>query len=81
MDKKLILYGVVVVLVLLLLLVSLGAIKIKNLGKEGNANPSSFGNYANLPEKCKPTSGYTEESWKEHLGHHAQTQDCLKYFN
>jgi len=80
MDKKLILYGIVIALILFLLLISLEVIRI-NLGKEINSNSVNTGNYDNLPEKCKPTSGYTEESWKEHLGHHAQTQDCLKYFN
>jgi len=80
MNKKLILYGVVIVLVLLLLLISLGIISV-NPGKEINSNSVNTGNYDNLPEKCRPTAGYTEESWKEHLGHHAETQDCLKYFN
>ncbi len=38
------------------------------------------GNYGNLPEKCRPPAGQDIESWKQHLGHHAETQDCLQYF-
>ena len=57
--------------VLSLILINLGFRIGGNAGK---------GDYSSLPEKCRPTPGYTEESWKEHLGHHAETQDCLKYF-
>ena len=81
MNKKLIIYGIVIVLVLLLTFISSGVLKVKNLDKEANSNSVSSKSYDNLPEKCKPPPGYTEELWKEHLGHHAETQDCLKYFN
>ncbi|MEK6926233.1 MAG: hypothetical protein AABW50_03060 [Nanoarchaeota archaeon] len=80
MDKKIILYGIVIVSVLLLTLISSGVIKI-NLDKEINSNSVSSGNYDDIPEKCRPTAGYTVELWKEHLGHHADTKDCLEYFN
>ncbi len=81
MDKKIIVYGIVIVLVLLLMLVSFGVIRIKGIGKEINSNSADAGNYDNLPEKCRPTAGQDIKLWKEHLSHHAQTQDCLKYFN
>jgi len=29
-------------------------------------------------EKCKPASGYTEESWREHMSHHPSIyKECL----
>ena len=78
-NGKFILYIIVIAMILLLVLASLGIINL-NFGKSiGNA-ASSLGNYANIPEKCRPTAGYNIESWKEHLGHHAETQECLKYF-
>ncbi len=33
-----------------------------------------------MPEKCQMPAGTTPEKWKEHLGHHAETQECLKYY-
>ena len=43
-----------------------------------SAQPKSAS--GNMPEKCELPAGTEENSWKEHLGHHAETQDCLKYF-
>ena len=34
-----------------------------------------------IPEKCRLPVGEDVNSWKEHLGHHAETQECLNYFN
>ena len=34
-----------------------------------------------IPEKCKLPAGQDVTSWKEHLGHHEDTKECLKYFN
>ena len=34
-----------------------------------------------IPEKCRVPAGQDVNSWKEHLGHHADTKECLKYFN
>ncbi len=29
-------------------------------------------------DKCKPASGYTEETWREHMSHHPNIyQECL----
>ena len=34
---------------------------------------NNFGN-----DKCSPAPGYTEESWKEHMGHHPDIyKECL----
>ncbi len=33
----------------------------------------------NLSDKCKTQSGYTDEQWKEHMGHHPDFyEECLK---
>lgn len=32
----------------------------------------------NIEDKCKPAPGYTEESWREHMGHHPDIyKECL----
>jgi hypothetical protein len=35
--------------------------------------------YASIPEKCRP-DGQDIESWKQHLSHHEETKDCIRYF-
>ena len=73
-NGKMLLYGVVISLVILLLLMSFGIISTgKNSGNAVN-------NASNMPEKCKAPDGQDLAAWKEHLGHHAETQDCLKYY-
>lgn len=47
----------------------------------GLTNTQTDSKYADLPEKCRLPAGQDINSWKEHLGHHAETKDCLKYFN
>ena len=75
MDKKIIAYILVGILLLILILSSFNIINLNF--KKSNSDSE---NYANLPEKCRPPAGQDIEAWKEHLGHHAETQDCLKYF-
>lgn len=78
-NGKLILYALAIAAILLLALVTLG---IVDVNFDGKANGNAIGgSYNNLPEKCKPAAGYDIASWKEHLGHHAETQECLKYFD
>lgn len=74
-DGKVVLYSIVIALVFLLVLISLGIISF-NLGK----TPSNSESGNNMPEKCKLPTGQDINSWKEHLGHHDDTKDCLKYF-
>ena len=84
---------VIGVIVILLLLVS-GTFWIFILQKQAHTSPNTGGNsntglttapaddkYSNLPEKCRPPAGTDITQWKEHLGHHAETQECLKYFD
>lgn len=68
MDRKIILYIFVGLLILGLLLLTFfpGIIQaIEDSGKSGL-------------DKCKPEQGYTEESWREHMGHHPNIyKECL----
>lgn len=66
---------IVVILTVTLLLFTLFSTKSSTANK-GSVNS----NYKNIPEKCRPPVGQDIESWKQHLSHHAETQDCLKYF-
>lgn len=43
-------------------------------------NVQTESNLGKMPEKCKLPSGQNIESWKEHLGHHSETKECLQYF-
>ena len=43
------------------------------------ANNAQSG-FENIPENCRPPAGQDVESWKEHLSHHPETKECLKYF-
>lgn len=79
MDWKSFVYGAISMTLLLLITISLGFAHIGSVNGKVVADSSS-GNYGDIPEKCRPQAGYDLESWKEHLGHHADTQECLKYF-
>ena len=79
-SGKIILYGILIAFVLMLLLASFGIISV-NFGGKTAGNSVSSGSYDSLPEKCRVPAGQDINSWKEHLSHHAETQDCLKYFN
>ncbi len=74
---KTIVYSILILFILFLLSVSLGIINLKS-----DKSPQSAIGEINqdIPEKCQVPSGQDIESWKEHLGHHAETKDCLKYF-
>ncbi|MBI4116368.1 hypothetical protein HY449_01350 [Candidatus Pacearchaeota archaeon] len=77
-NGKLILYALAMAAILILALMGLGIVEVNFDGKaNGNA---AGGSYSNIPEKCRPPEGYDIESWKEHLGHHAETKSCLEYF-
>ncbi len=78
-KSKIILWGIVIAVVILLLFLSFG-LRIAKSGSTGAGGSSSADNYASLPEKCRPPAGQDITAWKEHLGHHAETQDCLQYF-
>lgn len=73
---KVILYGALILVVILLLSVSLGVFDLSK-----NKTQSVSKETGGIPEKCQIPEGEEIDSWKEHLGHHAETKDCLKYFN
>lgn len=73
MKIEQIIIGFVIAAVLVLALMSFGVLKL------GNSSPDT-GNSANMPEKCKLPAGQDIQAWKEHLGHHAETQECLRYY-
>ena len=68
---------VIIIILLIILIIFIGIYTLKNSSQDNNLNNK----YENLPEKCIPPSGESISSWKEHLGHHVETQNCLKYFN
>lgn len=78
-NGKAIVYSALLLIVLLLLSVSLGIINLKSDKFAGS--PTGEANSKDMPEKCKLPSGQEVNSWKEHLSHHAETKECLKYFN
>lgn len=45
-----------------------------------NANTPTDSKYSDLPEECRPPAGQDINAWKEHLGHHENTRECLQYF-
>ncbi len=83
MEIKSFLYGVFSTLLLVLIMASFGFAHLGAVNSvSGNLiSDASSGDYANIPEKCRPPAGEDITSWKEHLGHHSETKDCLKYFN
>ncbi len=74
--------SIAAIVILLLLLVGTFGMFILKTSSNGSGflaaqEDSSSGS---TPEKCRLPTGQDLNSWKEHLGHHADTQDCLNYF-
>jgi len=68
MDKKIILYIIAGLLIIGLLILTFfpGIIQAWQDSEKS------------VSEKCKPASGYTEESWREHMSHHPSIyKECL----
>ena len=84
MEIKSFFYGVISTALLVLLMTSFGfahlgsVSSINNIIEDDSASQSSS---SSIPEKCRLPAGQDLNSWKEHLGHHQETKDCLKYFN
>ncbi|MBS3065893.1 hypothetical protein J4229_02495 [Candidatus Pacearchaeota archaeon] len=79
MDKKVLIYGALIAIVLILTLASFGVIKFGSSSTAGASSSTSIN--GDMPEKCKVGAGYNLQSWKEHLGHHAETRECLQYYS
>jgi len=68
MDKKIILYIVIGILIFGLMIYTFFPGVVYAFRDTGNS----------VADKCKPAAGYTEESWREHMGHHPNIyQECL----
>lgn len=80
MDWKSFVYGVLTVFVLVLATASFGYAHIGKVGAVNGQAINSGDSLSNIPEKCRVPVGQDVESWKEHLGHHAETRECLNYF-
>lgn len=77
MDWKSFIYGIFTMLIVLLAMASFG---FAHIGNNYTSDVATV-NTADIPEKCQVPAGQDSTSWKEHLGHHPETQECLKYFN
>ena len=80
MDWKSFIYGVLTMSILLLAMASFG---FAHVGKLNSVNGEAVfsGSSESIPEKCQVPAGQDLASWKEHLGHHAETKECLQYFD
>ncbi len=68
MDRKIILYVIVGLLIFGLLLLTFFPGIIQAVGDSGKSGL----------DKCIPKPGYTEQEWKEHMGHHPNIyKECL----
>lgn len=68
MDKKIILYIVFGILILGLIILTIFPGIIQAIRDSGSSGL----------EKCKPQPGYTEQEWREHMGHHPDIyRECL----
>ena len=68
MNKKIVLYVITGLLVLGLLIMTFFPGTIQALKDSGKS----------IEDKCKPASGYTKESWQEHMSHHPGIyKECL----
>ncbi len=79
--------AIAVVGILLLLLVGTFGMFVFNKSSHNSntgtatANVQADSNSGDIPEKCRLPAGQDIASWKEHLGHHEDTKECLQYFN
>jgi amino acid transporter len=71
----------------LLILIIGGLFAVKNMNgsvvKESKSNNVDLSKYRSedIPEKCRlPDYENDLGWWKTHLGHHAETNECLQYF-
>lgn len=79
MNWKSFVYGMMSILLVVMILASFGFFHIGALAQGATIAGNTIS--GNMPEKCKPPAGQDVQSWKEHLGHHAETRDCLKYYS
>ncbi|MEK6934042.1 MAG: hypothetical protein AABW75_04145 [Nanoarchaeota archaeon] len=71
---------VIVLIILLLLSGTLAGFFLGYFKSDQDSSSNLQLQYQNISEKCRLPAGQDLNAWKEHLGHHAEIQDCLKYF-
>ncbi len=83
-SNNTLLYSVIGVIVVALLALNAYAFLRPSDNNGGNAvektaeNFNAFKAAENPIDKCATPSGYTDEEWKEHMGHHPdQYKECL----
>jgi len=77
LNKKTLVYaGAILILFLLLGSAFSGFLMNRTDSSSVNSKVSS----SDIPKKCVLPEGKGLEEWKEHLGHHADLQECFKYF-
>jgi len=70
----------IIVIIILLLSGTLVGFFIGYSKNNLDSSSNSQLQYQNMPKKCRLPTGQDVNSWKEHLGHHEDTKECLKYF-
>ncbi len=78
MDWKSFVFGMMSIVLLVLVLISFGIVHLGSSAQGYLVSGSAVD--GNMPEKCKVPPGQDAQKWKEHLGHHADTRDCLNYY-
>ncbi len=81
MEWKSFFYGVISIAVIILVVASFGFAHIGSYNSINGNSVKDIDTNNNIPEKCRQPAGQDLASWIEHLGHHAETKDCLKYFD
>ena len=73
----------VIIILFLLLLGTFATFALKSSSRDDNAGSTTNiqTDSSDIPEKCRLPAGQDINAWKEHLSHHTETRDCLKYFN
>ena len=75
MDWISFVYGLLTAGVIALIFTATGIAHVGTINGAATSDDSGT-----IPEKCKTPAGQDVNSWKEHLGHHAETKECLKYY-
>ena len=82
-NKQLVLYGLLLLALLLLAWSALGFLSMNAQPASGGQLQNTQENYAQFvadeaSDKCQTPAGYTDEQWREHMGHHPDRySECL----
>ena len=76
MDKEVILYGVL--LLVIVIAIGFGVSGAYSSAGHTDARFQTAISAQNSDDKCATPSGYTDEQWREHMGHHPDLyRECL----